>query len=41
MMPTMTREQFEEMSFEELLEWAYDNIDDNRCPNEGGNSIER
>lgn len=28
MMPTMTREQFEEMSFEELLEWAYDNIDD-------------
>ena len=28
MMPTMKREQFEEMSFEELLEWAYDNIDD-------------
>lgn len=28
MMPTMTREQFEEMSFEELLEWAFDNIDD-------------
>ena len=28
MMPTMKREQFEEMSLEELLEWAYDNIDD-------------
>ena len=28
MMPTMTREQFEEMSFKELLEWAYDHIDD-------------
>ena len=28
MMPTMKREEFEEMSFEELLEWAYDNIDD-------------
>ena len=28
MLPTMKREQFEEMSFEELLEWAYDNIDD-------------
>jgi hypothetical protein len=28
MMPTMKRETFEEMSFEELLEWAYDNIDD-------------
>ena len=28
MMPTMKREQFEEMTFEELLEWAYDNIDD-------------
>lgn len=28
MMPTMTREQFEEMTFNELLEWAYDNIDD-------------
>lgn len=28
MMPTMKREHFEEMSFEELLEWAYDNIDD-------------
>ena len=25
---TMTREQFEEMTFEELLEWSYDNIDD-------------
>lgn len=28
MMPTMKRAQFEEMSFEELLDWAYDNIDD-------------
>lgn len=28
MMPTMTREEFDNMSFEELLEWAYDNIDD-------------
>ena len=28
MMPKMKREQFEEMSFEELLEWAYENIDD-------------
>jgi hypothetical protein len=28
MMPTMKRETFEEMSFDELLEWAYDNIDD-------------
>ncbi len=28
MMPTMKREQFENMSFKELLEWAYDNIDD-------------
>ena len=28
MMPTMKREQFDNMSFEELLEWAYDNIDD-------------
>ena len=28
MMPTMKREQFEEMSFEELLEWAYDHVDD-------------
>jgi hypothetical protein len=28
MMPTMKREQFEEMTFEELLEWSYDNIDD-------------
>lgn len=28
MMPTMRREQFEEMTFEELLEWSYDNIDD-------------
>jgi hypothetical protein len=24
----MTREEFNNMSFEELLEWAYDNIDD-------------
>ena len=30
MMPTMKREQFETMSFEELLEWAYENIDDVR-----------
>ena len=28
MMPTMKREQFEEMSFEELTQWAFDNIDD-------------
>lgn len=28
MMPTMTREQFEAMTLDELLEWAYDNIDD-------------
>ena len=28
MMPTMKREQFDNMSFKELLEWAYDNIDD-------------
>ena len=28
MRPTMTREEFEAMTFEELLEWAYDNIDD-------------
>ena len=28
MMPTMKREQFEKMSFEELLTWAFDNIDD-------------
>lgn len=28
MMPTMKREQFEQMSFEELLDWAYENIDD-------------
>ena len=27
MMPTMTREQFNNMEFEELLEWAYENID--------------
>lgn len=28
MMPTMTREQFESMTFKELLEWAYENVDD-------------
>lgn len=28
MMPTMTREEFNNMPFEELLDWAYDNIDD-------------
>ena len=28
MMPTMTREQFESMSFEELMEWAYENCHD-------------
>ena len=28
MMPTMTREEFNNMPFDELLEWAYDNIDD-------------
>ena len=28
MMPTMKREQFEEMSFTEFIEWAYENIDD-------------
>ena len=27
MRPTMTKEQFEEMSLEELAEWAYENID--------------
>lgn len=27
MRPTMKREQFEEMSLEELVEWGYDNID--------------
>ncbi len=27
MMPTMKREQFEEMSLEELVVWGYDNID--------------
>ncbi len=27
MMPTMTREQFEEMSLDELAEWAFENID--------------
>ena len=28
MMPTMTREQFENMDLEELTQWAFDNIDD-------------
>ena len=28
MMPTMTREQFEEMSLEKLTQWAFDHIDD-------------
>lgn len=28
MMPTMKREQFEQMAFEELVEWAYENVDD-------------
>ena len=28
MMPTMTRQQFEELSFEEFMEWARENIDD-------------
>ena len=28
MMPTMKREEFENMSFEELLEWAYENVAD-------------
>ena len=27
MMPKMTREQFNSMSLEELVEWAYENID--------------
>ena len=27
MMPTMTREQFNNMELEELVEWAYENID--------------
>ena len=27
MMPTMTREEFNNMPFEELIDWAYDNID--------------
>lgn len=27
MMPTMTREQFESMTLEELIDWAYENID--------------
>ena len=28
MMPTMTRRLFRAMSFEELVEWAYENVDD-------------
>ena len=28
MMPTMTREQFDAMEFEELLEWAWENLND-------------
>lgn len=28
MMPTMKREQFEAMSFEEFMEWAHENISD-------------
>ena len=28
MMPTMKREQFEDMSLDELTQWAFDNIDD-------------
>ncbi len=28
MMPTMKREQFEAMTLDELLEWAYENVDD-------------
>lgn len=28
MMPTIKRDQFDNMSFEELLEWAYENVDD-------------
>ena len=28
MLPKMTREQFEEMSFDKLTQWAFDNIDD-------------
>ncbi len=28
MMPTMTREQFDAMTLDELLEWAYENVDD-------------
>lgn len=27
MMPVMTREQFEKMTIEELVEWAFENID--------------
>ena len=27
MMPVMTREQFEAIDLEELVEWAYENID--------------
>ena len=28
MMPRMKREQFEAMTLDELLEWAYENVDD-------------
>ena len=28
MMPTMTREKFDSMDFEELFDWAYENIND-------------
>ena len=28
MMPEMKREQFENMTLEELVEWAYENVDD-------------
>lgn len=28
MMPRMKREQFEQMTFDELVEWAYDHLDD-------------
>lgn len=28
MMPRMKREQFEQMTFDELVEWAYENVDD-------------
>jgi hypothetical protein len=28
MLPTMKKEQFEKMTLEELVEWAYENVDD-------------